>query len=178
MLTAIGTRKIYILNRWIFNFTIYNCQIKDFAKVSRYHGVFLFLLGINWAYDDCWNHGYDSTQIFFNFHSYECHQEGIENACRSRLVYIHALSSTSWEWYFNCLVMASVILYSVCAIIAITSTVSGEEGGTCTACNCQLNNGEILNQLIESKIASGKQPTMYYCWKMLQYIIDIIDYVT
>ncbi len=55
--------------------------------------------------------------------------------------------------------MASIILYSVCAIIAITSTVSGEEGGTCTACNCQLNNGEILNQLIESKIASGKQAT-------------------
>ena len=52
--------------------------------------------------------------------------------------------------------MASVIIYSVCAIIAITSTVSGEEGGTCRACNCQFNNVEVLDQLIESKIASGK----------------------
>ena len=55
--------------------------------------------------------------------------------------------------------MALVILYSVCAIIAITSTVSGEEGGTCTACNCQFNNVEVLDQLIESKIASGKLAT-------------------
>ena len=52
--------------------------------------------------------------------------------------------------------MVSVILYSVCAIIAITSAVSGEEGGTCRACNCQFNNAEVLNRLIESKIASGK----------------------
>ena len=56
--------------------------------------------------------------------------------------------------------MASVILYSVYAIIAITSTVSGQEGGTCRACNCQLNNIEVLNQLIESKIASGKLVTL------------------
>ena len=52
--------------------------------------------------------------------------------------------------------MASVILYSVCAIIAIISTISGQEGGTCTACNCQFDNLEVFNQLIESKIASGK----------------------
>ena len=59
-----------------------------------------------------------------------------------------------------CPMMASIIIYSVCAIIAITSTVSGQEGGTCTACNCQLNNVEVLNQLIESKIASGKLATI------------------
>ena len=59
-----------------------------------------------------------------------------------------------------CPKMASVILYSVCAIIAITSAVSGEEGGTCRACNCQFNNVEVLNQLIESKIASGKLATI------------------
>ena len=52
--------------------------------------------------------------------------------------------------------MASSILYSVCAIIAIVSTVSGQEGGTCQACNCQLNNVEVLNRLIESHMRSGK----------------------
>ena len=53
--------------------------------------------------------------------------------------------------------MASVILYSVYAVMAIiVSAVSGGEGGNCQACNCQLNNVEVLNQLIESKIASGK----------------------
>ena len=55
--------------------------------------------------------------------------------------------------------MASVLLYSVCVIIAVVSTVSGQEGGTCQACNCQLNNGEVLNRLIESKIAAGKLAT-------------------
>ena len=59
----------------------------------------------------------------------------------------------------NCPMMVSVILYSVCAIIAITSTVSGEEGGACKACNCQFSNVEVLDQLIESKIASGKLAT-------------------
>ena len=75
---------------------------------------------------------------------------------------VHTLSFTfcaSQFSPFDCPVMASVILYSVCAIIAITSTVSGEEGGTCTACNCQFNNVEVLDQLIESKIASGKLAT-------------------
>ena len=57
--------------------------------------------------------------------------------------------------------MASIILYSVCAIIAITTAVSGEEEGTCRACNCQFNNGEVLKQLIESKIASGKLATIF-----------------
>ena len=52
--------------------------------------------------------------------------------------------------------MASVIFYSVYAVVVMVSAVSGEEGGTCQACNCRLNNGEVLNQLIESKIASGK----------------------
>ena len=55
--------------------------------------------------------------------------------------------------------MASVIFYSVYAVVAIVSAVSGGEGGTCQACNCQFNNGEVLNQLIESKIASGKLAT-------------------
>ena len=52
--------------------------------------------------------------------------------------------------------MASVIFYSVYAAMVMVSAVSGGEGGTCQACNCQFNNGEVLNQLIESKIASGE----------------------
>ena len=52
--------------------------------------------------------------------------------------------------------MASVIPYLVYAIIAITTTVSAQDGDTCGACNCQVNNIQVLNQLIESKIASGK----------------------
>ena len=40
--------------------------------------------------------------------------------------------------------------------MAIVSTVSGAKGDTCQACNCQFNNVEVLNQLIESKIASGE----------------------
>ena len=55
--------------------------------------------------------------------------------------------------------MVSIILYSVYAIIATVSTVSGQEGGTCQACNCQLNNVEVLNQLIKSTIAAGKLRT-------------------
>ena len=55
--------------------------------------------------------------------------------------------------------MASVI-YSVYTIVAVVSTVSAaQEGGTCHACNCQFNNAELLNRLIESKIASGKLAT-------------------
>ena len=61
--------------------------------------------------------------------------------------------------FFHCLMMASVIFY---AIIAVTSTVSvAQEGGTCHACNCQFNNAELLNQLIESKIASGELATTF-----------------
>ena len=52
--------------------------------------------------------------------------------------------------------MDSVILYSVHATIAIASYVSAQEGGTCQACNCQFDNIEILSQLIEAKIATGK----------------------
>ena len=53
--------------------------------------------------------------------------------------------------------MASVIFYT---IVAVISTVSAaQEGGTCHACNCQFNNAELLNRLIESKIASSKQAT-------------------
>ena len=55
--------------------------------------------------------------------------------------------------------MAVIILYSVCAIIAITSAVSGEKRGNCKACNCQFDNIEVLDQLIESRIASGKLAT-------------------
>ena len=54
--------------------------------------------------------------------------------------------------------MASVF-FLLYAVIAIVSTVSGQEEGTCRACNCQLNNVEVINQLIESKIASGKLAT-------------------
>ena len=87
--------------------------------------------------------------------------------------------------------MASVTLYSVCAIIAITSAVCGAEGGTCKACNCQLNNIEVLNQLIESKIASGKLATIYtklpwyqdckhrvYVGRMYMHIIVCACYIT
>ena len=59
--------------------------------------------------------------------------------------------------------MDSAILYSIyAAIIAAVSTVSAQPEGTCIckACNrcnnCQLNNVEVLDRLIESKIASGK----------------------
>ena len=44
--------------------------------------------------------------------------------------------------------------YVVLAIISVSSTASAQ-GGTCNACNCQFNNLEVLNQLIESKITTG-----------------------
>ena len=66
--------------------------------------------------------------------------------------------------------MALVILYSVCAIITVTSIVSGEEGGTCTACNCQFNNVKVLNQLIELKIASGKLATIIINYNSIQVV--------
>ena len=60
--------------------------------------------------------------------------------------------------------MDSAILYSVyAAVIAAVSTVSAQPEGTCKACNrcnCRLNNVEILDRLIESKIASGKPATL------------------
>ena len=52
--------------------------------------------------------------------------------------------------------MASIILYSVYIIAVIVTDVSGQEGGTCQACNCQLNNVETLNRLIQTNIRSGK----------------------
>ena len=58
----------------------------------------------------------------------------------------------SWTLY---LMMDSAILYSVYAVTVIFSTAQAE--GTCQTCNCQFNNVQLLNQLIESKIASGKQ---------------------
>ena len=50
--------------------------------------------------------------------------------------------------------MASVIVYA--AIAVISTTVSAQEGGSCQACNCQLNNVEALNELIQSNIRAGK----------------------
>ena len=54
--------------------------------------------------------------------------------------------------------MVSNVLYNpvntfiiVVTVSTVTSTVSG---GTCEACNCQFNNIELLDQLIESKVAS------------------------
>ena len=44
--------------------------------------------------------------------------------------------------------------YVVFAIVSVSSTASAQ-GGTCNACNCQFNNVEVLNRLIESKIATG-----------------------
>ena len=66
--------------------------------------------------------------------------------------------------------MASIILYSVCAIIAITTAVSGQEGGTCRACNCQFNNVEGLSRLIESQIASGKLATIIINYNSIQIV--------
>ena len=48
--------------------------------------------------------------------------------------------------------MDSAILYAIIALFTVS--VQGE--GTCKVCNCQLNNVQVLDQLIESKIASGK----------------------
>ena len=60
--------------------------------------------------------------------------------------------------------MASAILCLVHAVMAIVSTVSGVvKGDTCKACNCQFDNVEALNQLIELKIASGKLQTTMEC---------------
>ena len=59
--------------------------------------------------------------------------------------------------------MASNVLYNLVhtfIIVAIVSTVTRTvSGGTCEACNCQFNNVELLDQLIESKVASGKLAT-------------------
>ena len=52
--------------------------------------------------------------------------------------------------------MGAIVLYLVCIIIAVVSTVCAQPEGTCQACNCQLNNAEALNQLIQSNIRSGK----------------------
>ena len=49
-------------------------------------------------------------------------------------------------------------------------TVSGEEGGTCKACNCQFNNVEVLNRLIESKIASSKLATIIINYNSIQVV--------
>ena len=66
--------------------------------------------------------------------------------------------------------MASVIIYLAFAIIAITTAVSGQEGGTCRACNCQFNNVEGLSQLIESQIASGKLATIIINYNSIQIV--------
>ena len=69
--------------------------------------------------------------------------------------------------------MASNVLYNpvntfiiVVTVSTVTRTVSG---GTCEACNCQFNNVELLDNLIESKIASGKLANIIV--KLQWYII-------
>ena len=53
---------------------------------------------------------------------------------------------------------SSVIIYSVYAIVAavFSATISAQESGSCQACNCQLNNVEALNELIQTNIRCGK----------------------
>lgn len=53
---------------------------------------------------------------------------------------------------------SSVIIYSVYAIVAavFSATISAQESESCQACNCQLNNVEALNELIQTNIRSGK----------------------
>ena len=56
--------------------------------------------------------------------------------------------------------MDSAILYSVYAFTVIFSTISiAQPEGTCQASNCQFSNIKALDQLIESKIVSGKLAT-------------------
>ena len=52
--------------------------------------------------------------------------------------------------------MGAIVLYLVCIIIAVVSTVCAQPEGACQACSYQLNNAEALNQLIQSNIRSGK----------------------
>ena len=73
--------------------------------------------------------------------------------------------------------MDSTVLYLVYTITVtvIFSTVSkAQPEGTCKACNCQLNNVEVLDRLIESKIASGKLAKLkllsYYVRKLCKFV--------
>lgn len=53
--------------------------------------------------------------------------------------------------------MDTVILYFI--IAAIVSTASAQPQGSCSTCNCQLNNVESLNRVIQQAISSGKPAT-------------------
>ena len=55
-------------------------------------------------------------------------------------------------------VMNPAVSYPVMfAITLLSSTASAHaQGSTCNSCNCVLSNAEILSQLIETKISSGK----------------------
>ena len=51
------------------------------------------------------------------------------------------------------------LVYAIIAVMGVSTVSTGERGTSCQACNCQINNVELLDQLIGSKIASGKLAT-------------------
>ena len=42
----------------------------------------------------------------------------------------------------------------VLCVFVVAITISGASAQSCTACNCQVNNIELLDQLVEAKVNS------------------------
>ena len=57
-------------------------------------------------------------------------------------------------------------------LITAATTISVCTAQTCNACNCQLNNVQVLNQLVDARvnqILSG-EPRKLFAWPLIQII--------
>ena len=51
--------------------------------------------------------------------------------------------------------MRYVITVLACLVIASRSVAAQDTSGSCSSCNCQLNNVEALDQLVANKVATA-----------------------
>ena len=50
------------------------------------------------------------------------------------------------------MVVFKVVLYQILLVLPVLITYSSALGDTCRACNCQVNNIQVLEELIDQKI--------------------------
>ena len=75
----------------------------------------------------------------------------------------------STELKFACIIQACLV--SVACIVS-----AKDPDGSCSSCNCRFNNIQVLDQIIESKIANGDQHCMQYIYRSI-YANDILFFI-
>ena len=76
------------------------------------------------------------------------------------------------------------LLLAIIVTLSSTAIVSTQPDGTCSACNCQFNNAQVLEQIIEAKIATARANesgevivvtvnSTYYIWCLFHCVITL-----